>query len=216
MVKGIAIIGAGIPRRTVFSAFLVALAGACGCGTSDGSASGRENGVPQTTRVDLDWFRGSENCFLPVIAEARSCLAAGARGTLSTDRKRCDYGDGTVTDVVNPIPQLGFGAYVWDITVTKNGAMCAHLKESSAEGTSNGATNTFETAAGKVTIGLSGTDFMMTCPDGSSVLTDARTLLNDAYEYWPGIVAYLSFTEVTASEQGDPVGGPARLLDCAL
>lgn len=138
---------------------LVALAmAACG-----GSAAGS---------LDCAWIAG-DNCWKTTLSAASSCLpGSGATAAFSTDRQSCSYTGGPQVAFTGAVPNPVSADQLWNFTLATNGQTCLKLEQP------DGSTFRLTTSAGTVTATASGSDEVVTCPDGKRYAGNGLALLD--------------------------------------
>jgi hypothetical protein len=111
--------------------------------------------------LDCRWL-ASSNCWKTTLAAASSCLPYSvATGSFSTDRVTCLYSSGEQVTFTSAIPNPVPADQLWNFTLVSGSQTCIKLAQP------DGSTFRLTTSAGTAIATTSGSDEVVTCPDGS-------------------------------------------------
>jgi hypothetical protein len=152
-------------------------------------------GCSDPDTLTCEWLASANNCWSNTAQMATSCLPASAdSGLFSADNSTCAYASGSVVNftpaVVLPLPDDAN----WNFTVNDStGAACLHYEET-------GASVKLVVNGQTVTVGGSGLEETVHCPDGSSVKnSNALNLLScpGSFGALPG--HFIGYTDTSVS-----------------
>ena len=186
------------------------------CGGSDktsnqGGAAGTSSGpLPMQTVATCEYLR-ADNCYKRSLARAATCLGSADKGTLSADRKLCDYGNGRRTDIGVPLfnPSSGNAGYLWDLKLTVGGNVCAHA----VEGTGSDFDFSLATELGTFQQSMKDQTLRVVCPDQSSFEMPVANVY-DCLDGLPAVSGSVSFDSASAWLEAPSVAQRAQLLRC--
>jgi len=160
--------------------------------------------------LDCNWL-ASSNCWKTTLAAASSCLPYSiATGSFSTDRLTCLFSSGeqvTFTSaILNPVP----ADQLWNFTLVSGSQTCIKLAQP------DGSTFRLTTSAGTAIATTSGSDEVVTCPDGSKFAGNLAALQSCAsVTSLPGRAAsYASATASLSLLGGDSPNGAVHIFTC--
>ena len=160
--------------------------------------------------LDCNWL-ASSNCWKTTLAAASSCLPYSiATGSFSTDRLTCLYSSGEqvtfTTAIPNPVP----ADQLWNFTLVSGSQTCIKLAQP------DGSTFRLTTSAGTAIATTSGSDEVVTCPDGSKFAGNLAALINcGSATNLPGRSAsYASATASLSLLGGDSPNGAVHIFTC--
>jgi len=138
----------------------------CACALGAAACSSSSN-ASTTTPDSCGFVQNKSNCWVQELASIDGCLgeppeAGTPAGTLSADGRTCTYVDGRVDTFVDPLGDLSNEPAQYDLTLRKNGVVCAHVTRG---GDGSFAMSGPTGGAAKITKSADALTF--TCADGS-------------------------------------------------
>ncbi len=124
-----------------------------------------------TAPLDCAWLSGM-NCWKTTVQAASACAPPkSASGTFDLRRKLCAYGEHALVSFSEPVPVSPPQTQRWNFVMLAGGAGCVKLEQPDDH------TFRVTTTAGTVTVSSTGTDEVITCPDGTRYAANALALL---------------------------------------
>ena len=151
--------------------------------------------------LDCNWL-ASSNCWKTTLAGASTCLPYSiATGSFSTDRLTCLYSSGEQVTFTSAIPNPVPADQLWNFTLVSGSQTCIKLAQPDG--------STFR-------LTTSGSDEVLTCPDGSKFAGNLAALINcGSATNLPGRSAsYASATASLSLLGGDSPNGAVHIFTC--
>jgi hypothetical protein len=170
-------------------------------------------GCSDPDTLTCEWLASADNCWSNTAQLATSCLPASAdSGLFSADNSSCSYTSGSAVNFTPAIVLPLNTNAPWNFTVNDGtGLACLHFEES-------GASMRLVVRGQTVTVGGSGLEETIHCPDGTSVKnSNAFNLLScpGSISSIPGQFTGYTDTSVSFSLIGMSDGSTLSVFDCS-